>query len=579
MSKVITVKSRRDLIDMEKAFISKKIVACDTETNSLRMSELLLEGIGVGTSNLQYYIPFPNKLEMGDIREVLGSIFVTNEVIFHNAKFDLQVFNRYGIAWPEKIQDTMIMSWLIDENVSHGLKPLSKSILGRDPASWKEIDRNISLFRTEEDIVEDLAKYCGEDVKNTYDLYVEFADGVRELGLWDEYKKIEIPTILMLTRMEMRGIKLSVGATRKKKAKAQRELDELSKKMRKMANKPAMNIASPLQLEEYLFDELKYPVIKATKGGSRSTDSSVLNELIEVKELDEKSFVAMLLKYRDLDKIKSTYYAGLLEEADKEGVIHASFLQHGTRTGRFSSSNPNLQNIPRRDDEWNVRELFIPRPKHRFIIADYSQAELRMLAHLSKDPHMMEIFKSGGDIHKRTMEITGTDRRGAKSINFGIVYGVGPRTLASQLGSSEQEAKDYMKKFFLGYPKIKPFITRIQHNALSRGYVTMITGRRRRFYEMKDLKYFGSIQRQAINTKIQGSASDLIKIAMLKLERNLKPLDAYQLVQIHDEVLIEVPEKKMKECKKVIKDTMEGAMELSVPLVVSMVEGDHWIKG
>jgi DNA polymerase-1 len=254
-------------------------------------------------------------------------------------------------------------------------------------------------------------------------------------------------------------------------------------------------------------------------------------------------------------------------------------MQHGTRTGRLSSNDPNLQNIPTRHDEWNVREAFIPRPGYKFIIADYSQIELRMLAHFSQDAHMVDTFVKGGDIHAKTMELTGiTVRRIAKNVNFGMVYGVGPRTLSQLIGTKEEEARQYIDRFFRGYPQIRAFINRVQQQTFRTGYVEMITGRRRHFHEYKDNRWFNTIARQAINTKIQGSAADLIKIAMIKLKPVLQEHDAHMLVQIHDEIIVETPEDKIEEVKVIVHDVMVNALKLRVPVEIGMAVGDRWIK-
>ncbi len=573
------VQSLKEIQKMVKFLSSKSLVACDVESSDLNIKKLELEGIGIGTSDIQYYIPVPNKIKDKEIIRAMNKILSSCEVIFHNAKFDLKVLKKYGTEWPEKIHDTMILSWLEDENRSHGLKPLTKEFLGREVKKWVDIDRSPSLFRDENDIIEELGEYCAEDVKNTYDLFEIFYPLVEEQNLLLDYNKIEKKIIKVLANMEYRGVMLDMDWLSQKKDEAEIILRDLKEQIIEVTGVPDMNINSPKQLEEFLFDKMGYEPIKTTPSGKRSTDGETLNTIVKKNKLGDDSAVALMLKFRDLEKVYSTYFVSLLELGESDGIIHTTFMQHGTRTGRLSSNTPNLQNIPSRDDQWNVRQAFIPRKGYRFIIADYSQIELRMLAHFSKDKSMMEVFNNDGDIHAKTMELTGTDRKTAKGINFGLIYGMGPRTLAHNLEIKEKEAVLYIERFFKGYPSVRKFIFSIQNRTLREGFVTMITGRKRRFHEYKDSKWFNSIARQAINTKVQGSAADLIKIAMIKLAIALHDVDAYQLIQIHDEIIVEANIKVFDEVKEIVRGCMETAIKLDIPLKVGIEEGDHWIKG
>jgi len=560
---------------LEQFLKSKDIFACDLESSGLDTRTAKIEGIGLGISDKQYFISFPNNLP---VKEYLERVFKNKEVIFHNAKYDLKLLLENKLPIPAKIHDTMIMSWLIDENRQHGLKPLTKLLLGREAKKWNDLDRTQTLFRDEKDILKELSDYCGDDVKNTFDLYTVFKPLIEKEGLLVDYEKIELKLIRVITDMEMRGIRLNIKWIEDRTIKIKNILDELEDKIQILIGDHKINILSPLQLETYLFDILGYSPSIITNKGKRSTDNNVLKKIVKEMGLTDMDFVPLLLKFRELDKIYRTYLIGLKEQVDENNIIHASFLQHGTRTGRLSSNNPNLQNIPARNDKWNIRKAFIPRDGYKFLIADYSQIELRLLAHFSKDKHMIETFLNDGDIHSKTMKLTGTKRKVAKGINFGLVYGMGPRTLAQTLKIKEEDAKKYINRFFNGYKQVLPFIRKIQQKAMGVGYVNMITGRKRRFHEFKDRRWFNLIKRQAINTKIQGSSADLIKIAMIKLDNNLKGLDTHQLIQIHDEILIEVPISKVEEVKKIIIDTMENAIKISVPLKVNIVEGDYWVK-
>lgn len=575
----------KGLLEAEKTLSKNDVIACDLEADGLDTKTSAIQGIGFGTDKNSFFIPYPNGIDYKDVVIFLTKLF-EKSVIFHNAKYDMQLLLENKLPVPAKFHDTMIMSWLIDENSQHGLKPLSKVILGKDPKKWTDLNKNIDLFVTQEDIMQELAEYCCEDVSNTFLLYEHFYPQLEPAGALIDYERVELKLIPVLIAMEMRGIKVDVSWLQEKHNQAVKELFRLEKlimdkiKEESKNDRALYNIRSPRQIETILFDVLKYPVTKETESKKRSTDNEVLVDLVKKLKLKEDDIVPMLLKFRDLDKVNGTYFVALAEQAGTENVIHANFLQHGTRTGRLSSSDPNMQNIPTRHDEWNVRDAFIPREGYKFLIADYSQIELRMLAHFSRDEHMVNTFLEGGDIHATTMKLTGIkDRRIAKNVNFGIVYGVGPRTLSAMIEKPEADAKKYIDSFLNGYPMVRSFIHRVQQVTLSTGIVEMITGRKRHFHEFQDRRWYTTIARQSVNTKIQGSAADLIKIAMIKLFPLLKAHDSHMLVQIHDEIIIEVPEAKTEEVKKIITDTMENALKLRVPVIANIVEGDRWIKG
>jgi DNA polymerase-1 len=562
------------------------VIACDLEADSLDTSKANIEGIGYGTEYKAFYIPFPHNINNVDIINFLSKLF-EKTVVFHNAKYDMKLLLANSLPVPKKFHDTMIMSWLVDENRQHGLKVLTKEIFGKVPKKYDEVKRVPDLFTTQEDLVLEMAEYCCEDVKNTFALYKYFHPQLEEENVQVAYERVELKLIPVLMDMESRGIQVDVSWLQERSVAAHKELASLearilNKLSKNMTSNEArfLNIRSPKQLERILFDILKYKVVKETASKKRSTDNEVLETIVRKHKLKETDVVPMLLKFRDLDKVNNTFFMTLAEQAGTENIIRANFLQHGTRTGRLASNAPNLQNIPSRHDEWNVRTAFVPREGYRFIIADYSQVELRMLAHFSQDKHMLDTFLTDGDIHGKTMELLGIDdRRIAKNVNFGIVYGVGPRTMSQLIQRPEVECKRYIEGFLSGYPQVRQFIYRVQQSTFRTGYVETIIGRRRHFHEFQDRRWFGNISRQSVNTKIQGSAADLIKIAMIKLHYALKEFDSHILVQIHDEVIVETPVDKIEEVKVVIKDIMEHALALRVPLRTSMVEGDRWIKG
>jgi len=577
------IKTEKELKDSVKKLQKEEIIACDTETSGLDIKVAKIEGIGYGTNKHTFFISFPHTIPHEILVEQFNLLF-EKTVIFHNAKYDIQVLFHNNLPVPRKIQDTMIMSWMVDENTLHGLKFLARHVLNRQPKHWTEVNRQIDLFTTEEDIMLGLAEYCCNDVINTYDLYFHFLPLLKKEGLDIAYERVELKVLPVLCRMEMRGIKVDVNWLNERNKKADKELFELEKEINKKIKEkapegyPSINLRSPKQLQEILYNILNYKAPKETEKGTKSTDVESLQEIIRVNKLEEGDIVPMLMKFRDLDKVNSTYFAALSKQAGLTSIIHCNFKQHGTRTGRLSSSDPNMQNIPSRNDEWNVRQAFIPREGYKFLMADYSQLELRILAHFSLDENMVHTFKTGGDIHAETMKAINSNRHTAKTINFGLVYGMGPRSLAQDLHIKEEDAKRYINRFFDKYHQVKYFIDRTQVQTLHNGYVEMITGRRRHFTEIADRKWWNMIARQAVNTKIQGSAADLVKVAMIKLYPLLKKIDAHILVQIHDEVIVEVPIDKVEEAKEILRETMEHALEFEVPMVVNITEGERWVK-
>lgn len=574
------VRTIKQLEDMVEDLKNEPRLACDIETTSLEIEEMELDGIGIGTNSKTYYIPFPNfGLEISQTIPYIDKLFQEIPIIMHNAKFDMQGLRKFGYSTPKQVHDTMIMSWLVDEDNSHGLKNLTKVLLEREVVEYKNLKKKVDLFTTEEDVMIELGQYCGDDIANTYDLYDFFYPLLESDGLLKAYSMVEMPFVSVLADMEYRGVRLDTEGMNNLKERMEAVLANIDAQIRQVLKDQAVNVASPTQLEKYLFDVLKYKSVRTTPAGKRSTDNGALEQIIKDNNLDDSSFVALLLKFREYDKLYRTYMIGLLQKAGSSGIVHTNFLQHGTRTGRLSSSEPNLQNIPARHDDWDIRKYFVPREGYAFVISDYSQVELRVLAHFSKDDNMVQTFLNDGDIHAKTMELTGTERRAAKAINFGLIYGMGPRSLAESLNISEHEAQAYMDRFFSGYPKVKSWISLVQRFALSQGFVTMITGRKRRFRNMFDQRWYSSVKRQSVNTKIQGSAADILKLAMLKMHKELHKYDAHILLQIHDEVIVEAPIERLDEVKQKVVEIMESAVQLRVPLKVGMDTGDHWIKG
>jgi len=552
-----------------------KLIAVDTETTSLNPRQAELEGIGWGDGKKQYYIDWGICDFRDEAIDAFKSLFKTHEIIFHNAKFDIKIFKVVlGIDYPDKIHDTMIMSWLLNENRGHGLKDLTTTILKRKVVKYDQVQKEVTLFDDAESIRQEMADYCCADVKNTFDLFTEFKPKMEEEDLWYCYGTIELPLIKVLTDMELKGVTIDVSKLQQLAKKAESILLEKESLVQTLVGNENINIRSSKQLRDILFTKLNIIPERMTPSGVPSTDNETLKELAK-----ENSAVQAILDFREFDKLNGTYLKGLQEKAE-EGVLHTDFLQHRTRSGRLASANPNLQNIPVRFDEFDVRQAFVPRKGYKFIIADYSQIELRVVAYFSQEEAMTKIFNEGGDIHQLTADMVGCSRQHAKAINFGLIYGLGPTRLAKDLEISFEQAKAYMQTFFHQYPKLTSYISFVQNSGLYAGYVNTLTRRRRRFNFSRSSSKgeIESIKRKLINTKIQGSAADLMKIAMLRINRALKGLDAYMLIQIHDEVIVEAKEDIIDEAMAKVEDAMENAVKFNIPIPVEAKIADCWKK-
>ena len=486
-----------------------EIFALDTETTSLNPREAELEGFGWGDGKTQYYIDWGMCGFREDVIKKFAELFKTKEVIFHNAKFDMKILSHiWGIDYPVKIQDTMIMSWLLDENRGHGLKDLVKNVLKKEVVKYDDVPKEENLFFNREKLIEAMSDYCCADVRNTYDLYEKFRPKIEEEELWSCYEKIELPLIKILAKMESKGVRINIDSLKELSGKAESILLDKKSLIDQLVGVSNFNIRSSKQLREIIFDKLGVEPINKTPAGVPSTDRETLKELAK-----KHTEVEAILDFREFDKLNGTYLLGLQEKAEN-GIIYTDFLQHRTRSGRLASSNPNLQNIPARTDEFDVRKSFIPRKGYKFIVADYSQIELRVVAYFSQEPAMIKIFQDGGDIHQLTADMVGCSRKHAKAINFGLIYGLGYRSLAKDLEVSEYKAKEYMETFFQKYQKLNAYIAYVQTTGLYARKVTTLAKRKRRFIVTpKSSKgEIESVKRKLINTKIQGCLSGKTKI-------------------------------------------------------------------
>ncbi len=576
----------------------------DTETTSLDPLQAELVGVSLCTETKQaWYLPcghrnkegqlVPGQLTLQDIVDHLGPLLTDPDIakIGHNLKYDYAIFaapqnGKICLAGP--LYDTMLGAWL--------LEPGRRSYTLDDLC--QELDLQLTLFskvvgndkspdafcRVNPEVAKN---YSCEDVYGCFRLFAEQRTRLEQHGLWTLFAEVEGPLIPVLAAMEATGILLDKEVLQRLTKEFRTQLGELEQAIYELAGH-AFNINSSQQLATVLFDELGLPKGRKTKTGY-STDIKVLTKLSHRHELP-----ALIVRFRNLAKLKSTYVDKLQTHISPvTGRVHSSFNQWGTATGRLSSSNPNLQNIPIRTEEGRrIRSAFIAAPGSLLLSADYSQIDLRVLAHYSQDKALVEAFRGEGDIHSQTAAeifqislplITGEMRRVAKSINFGIVYGMSAFGLSEQLGITRQEAQTFIDRYFVHYPGIQQFMEDIMDQARQDGYVTTLLGRRRQLPEInasnRNRRQFA--ERMAINTPIQGTASDIIKLAMLKVHEQLitQQAQARLLLQIHDELVLEVPEDELESVAALVKETMESVMKLDVPLKVNTEAGPSLDKG
>jgi len=577
------------------------ILVLDTETTSL--DPLIAELVGISLcaeTEEAFYLPFGHRDETGALLEgqlslatampILAPLFQDARLpkLGHNLKYDLAILENHGFSLQGAFWDTMIASYLIDPSRrSQKLDDLCEEILGKRLTSFAEVtsaDKRPDSFAYV--ALEDAKNYSCEDVCGTLLLWAQFRPQLEQLDLWDLFSTLEMPLVPILAGMEQAGIGVDQALLHGLAKEFGQQLAELEKTIYALAGEE-FNINSPRQLGEILFEKLKLPQGRKTKTGY-STDVKVLEKLAMQHDLP-----AAIMNHRNLSKLKSTYVdklAGLVHP--KTGRVHTSFNQTVTATGRLSSSNPNLQNIPIRTPEGQkIRAAFIAAPGHLFLSADYSQIDLRVMAHYSQDPALLAAFRRGLDVHSQTAAeifqvnpamITPQMRRVAKTINFGIIYGISAFGLSAQLNLSRKEAATFIERYFSHYAGVKHFMEEIVAKAREDGFVTTLLNRRR---PLPDIASSNKVSREfaertAINTPIQGTAADIIKLATIASAKKIeqKKLGAKLLLQIHDELVFEVPEGEIEATEKVVKKAMEGVMQLDVPLVVNTTIGENLAK-
>ncbi len=600
-----------------------KMISFDVETTSLDTMQAEIVGICLAVNPpVGYYIPInhidnaaqttsgqlslfagkvqrtSDQLSWKQVREALSVPLTSPDIpkVAHNAKYDYTVFERHGLRVAPIFFDTMIAEWLTDPGSKHkGLKDLTFHRLGIE---MTEISQLIGKGKAQKNFaevpIEDAAPYGAADADMTLRLVEPLRNEIREKGL-EKILEIEMPLIPVLADMEQAGVGIDRQFFRQMSQDLDARLVALEKEIHEIAGEP-FNINSTQQMSDILFKKLGLPTegLRKTSSGYYSTAVSVLESL---KSADPSGIIKLIMEYRELGKLKSTYVDALPMLANPEtGRLHTSFNQTGAITGRLASSNPNLQNIPIRSEVGQqIRRGFVARPGWQFLAADYSQVELRILAHASQDEALLEAFRQDQDIHRTTAaavyginldEVTYNQRRFAKAVNFGLIYGMGAFRLARDSELTLAEAENYIKEYFGRFPGIRRFLDSTKEKAKKQGYVETLLGRRRYFPVFRG-QMSGSnrqawlrAEREAINHPIQGTAADIIKIAMLRLHNALHDggYRSQMLLQVHDELLLEVPEEELAVIKPLMIEIMTNAFKLDVPLKVEASVGQNWLE-
>jgi DNA polymerase I len=605
---VVIVDDPADIPELVGRLRKVPLVALDTETSSIDPHDAELIGLSLAASPSEvWYLPFAHRPPSGELAApppvknlpalrdpALAPLvdLLTDPTVRkagHNIKYDWQVLRGAGVELAGVAYDSMLASFVLDPGRrSHAIDNLSLEHLGRAMQSYDDVaGKGKTQIPFAEVPVESAARYSGADAGTVLALHEFFAPSLAETAMEPLLREIEMPLVEVLTNMEWQGIAID------------RELfarlgEELGADLRRLEAECAqvsgceLNINSPRQLATILFEKHQLPVLKRTKTGP-STDADVLEQLAAMGH----DLPRLILEYRELQKLKSTYVDTLPQSVNRRtGRIHTSFNQTGAATGRLSSSDPNLQNIPVRTARGEaIRRGFVPRSGWTFLVADYSQIELRIMAHLSGDPAFIEAFRQGGDIHRQTAALifnvpadrVTPDMRGrAKTINFATIYGQGAFALSRQLGISQDEARSFISRYFERFAGVRAFLDRQIQLARERGYVETLFKRRRYIPEIRDrnfnMRAYG--ERNAQNSPLQGSAADLIKLAMIRISDAIQEegLRSRMLLQVHDELVFEVPPDEVEQMRDLVRSHMEQVVALDVPLVVDIGVGPNWLE-
>jgi DNA polymerase I len=584
------------------------LVALNVETSGIEPRDAEVVGLSLAASPSEvWYLPLAHRAAGGELavptpvrnlpplsdpamaplRELLADRLVPKAA--HDIKYDWQVLRGIGIELDGVAYDTMLASFVLDPGRrSHAIDNLCLEHLGRAMKTYADVaGRGKAEVPFAEVAILAAADYCGGDAGTVLALYEYFAPSLREMAAEPLLREIEMPLVEVLVDMEWDGIRIDRGLFTRMSAELATDLRRLEEDIARVAGVD-LNLNSPRQLATVLFEKHQLPVLKKTKTGP-STDADVLEQLAAMGH----DLPRLILDYRELQKLKSTYVDALPARINpRTGRIHTSYSQVGAATGRLSSSEPNLQNIPVRTPRGEeIRRGFVPREGTVFLVADYSQIELRLMAHLSGDPAFIEAFHQGGDIHRQTAalifgvpveQVTPEMRARAKTINFATIYGQGPFALSRQLGISQEDAKAFIARYFERFAGVRAFLDRQVRLAREQGYVETLFKRRRYIPEIRDrnfnLRAYG--ERTAQNSPLQGSAADLIKLAMIHIHDAIREEDlaSRMLLQVHDELVFEVPPAELDAMRALVRTHMEGAAELAVPLVVDLGVGPNWLE-
>ena len=568
--------------------------AIDTETTALDYRQAELVGISVALdAHDAYYVPLahdvvlvPQQLDRAQILADLQPILQNPTIgkIGHHLKYDAHIFARYGIALVGWLFDTMLASYVLNPTATrHNMDDVARLYLGHITTTFEQIAGKGAKQLTFNQIALDIAApYACEDAHVTWRLYEVLTENLRAFPqLQNLLHTVEIPTAQVLMQMEERGVLIDDGFLNELSCQFDLEIQQLEQRIIELAG-VSFNVGSPKQVGEILFETIGIAGGKKTAGGQYSTAETVLEKI-------DHPIAQLILEHRSLAKLKSTYTDRLVEHADANSMrVHTSYHQALTATGRLSSSDPNLQNIPIRGEIGRqIRKAFIAPPQRIVLAADYSQIELRLMAHLSQDDNLLAAFNQGQDIHTATAaevlgiaaeQVTPDQRRQAKAVNFGLLYGMSEFGLAKQLGFSRSEAQLYIQQYFSRYPGVYDYMQRTRQLAEQQGYVETLLGRR--LYTPDILARNGAVrkaaERAAINAPLQGSAADIIKLAMIAVERDINPSRALLLLQVHDELVFEVDQDYVNDVTPLIQNLMQNVIRLDVPLEVEVGRGHNW---
>lgn len=590
-----TITDAEDLKNLASTLLKQKEICFDTEATDVDV--FIAEIVGMSFSfekGKAYYIPLPEvKTKAQEVLEIFRPLFENKNIIKigQNLKYDLLLLSRYDISVQGPLFDTMLAHYLIDADTRHNMDVLAENYLNYSPIPIQKLlgpkgKKQLNMRQVDLDKV---AEYASEDADITWQLYEKFTPILKENEALSLANDVEFPLIYVLAEIERNGVKIDQNALKILSKKLNEDILNLEKSIHEKSG-VVFNIASPKQLGEVLFDKLQLdPKAKKTRTGQYKTGEDILLGLASKSDI-----VQDILEYRQLNKLRSTYVDALPALVNPNtGLIHTSYNQAVASTGRLSSTNPNLQNIPIRTERGReVRKAFVPRSNDHIILsADYSQIELRIMAELSQDKNMLEAFEKGQDIHKATAarvygiaieEVDQTQRRNAKAVNFGIIYGQSAFGLSQSLGISRKEAAEIIEQYFSQYNGIQDYMSNTIEFAKENGYVETILKRRRYLRDINsaNMTVRGFAERNAINAPIQGSAADMIKVAMINIQKDItdQDLKGKMIMQVHDELVFDIPQNEVDAFKKIIIERMKTAIKMNVPIVVEVGEGNNWLE-